>query len=73
MSLTASQQSKITEQKIVIEQLQKEALYLPMYTSIAIKELITYVETNQKYDALASGFFSQNDNPYREKTGCQLI
>jgi hypothetical protein len=73
MTLTANQQMRVAEQKIIIEQLRKELQYEPIYTSIAIKELISYVETNQKYDVLASGFSSQNDNPYKEKNGCQLI
>jgi hypothetical protein len=73
MTLTANQQIKVAEQKLIIEQLRKELLYEPIFTSIAIKELIKYVETNQKYDVLASGFSSQNDNPFKEKTGCQLI
>ena len=48
MTLTANQQMKVAEQKIIIEQLRKELQYEPIYTSIAIKELISYVETNRR-------------------------
>lgn len=73
MTLKPSLQNKLNEQRQIVEQLKKEALYQPMNTSIVIKDLITYVEQNQKYDVLASGFSSLNDNPYKEKTGCNLL
>ena len=62
--------SKVAEQKKLNDQLKREASVKPMKVSDALKELIDYIETNQKTDVLAAGFANQNDNPYKEKAGC---
>jgi hypothetical protein len=53
-----------------IDQLRAEAAIEPMKVSLALKELIEYIEANIQTDILASGFINQNDNPYKEKAGC---
>jgi hypothetical protein len=63
----------IAEQIIINDQLMKESLNERLLTSIAIKDLISYVESNQKKDVLAFGFNLINDNPYREKANCLII
>lgn len=62
--------SKVAEQKKMVEQLRKEAAVKPMLVSDAIKDLISYIEANQNSDVLAAGFTNQNENPYKEKSGC---
>lgn len=73
MTIKANLQNKIAEQTLINEQLRVESLYKPVNTSLVIKDLINYVEKNQKNDVLVSGFTTLNDNPYKEKASCSLI
>ena len=53
-----------------IDQLRAEAAIEPMLVSLALKDLMEYIDSNLQNDMLASGFPNQNDNPYKEKAGC---
>lgn len=65
--------AKIIEHKELIEQLKVEVKLDRLKMSVVIKDLIKYCEDNQKNDPLVSGFKSMKDNPFQEKSGCQII
>jgi hypothetical protein len=65
--------SNLSSQRKLIEQLRQEAKIDRKKVSQVCKELISYCEAYQQSDVLVSGFTSQKENPYKEKSGCMVI
>lgn len=63
--------SKVAEHKKLVDQLRIEASVNPITVSESCKDLINFIQNNQKADALASGV-NQNENPYKEVSGCLI-
>jgi hypothetical protein len=60
-------------QKELVQKLRIEASVKPMNVSEALKILINDITINQEHDCLVSGFKTQKDNPFKEKSACELI
>ena len=65
--------SNLAAQRKLVEQLRHEAAVDRKKVSQVCKDLISYCEAHQQGDVLVSGFSSQKDNPYKEKSGCLVI
>ena len=66
-------QKQLEQQREVVEQLQREASVKRITTSMAIKDLQSFVANNQSEDYLLIGPANSKLNPYREKKSCALI
>lgn len=65
--------SNLAAQRKLVEQLRHEAAVERKKVSQVCKDLISYCEAHQQSDVLVSGFSSQKDNPFKEKSGCLVI
>jgi hypothetical protein len=65
--------SNIAAQRKFVEQLRHEAAIDRRKVSQVCKDLISFCEAHQASDVLVSGFTSQKENPYKEKSGCLVI
>ncbi|KMQ88869.1 guanine nucleotide-binding protein subunit gamma-1 [Lasius niger] len=68
MSLTVLQQ-----QRLVTEQLRREASLNRIMVSKAVEEIMKYITEHEQEDCLLVGFSSQKSNPFREKSTCILL
>ena len=66
---------EIDELKDLLEQLKIEVKVEPINVSVAIKDLMTFMETNKESDKLVVGFPTTKDNPLVEKgaDGCAVM
>ena len=65
--------SNLAAQRKLVEQLRHEAAIDRKKVSQVCKELISFCEAHQQSDVLVSGFTSQKENPFKEKSGCFII
>jgi hypothetical protein len=65
--------TKLEEQRKLTEQLRFEAHMDRKKVSKCCQELMEFCEAHQKADVLVSGFKSQKENPFQEKSGCYII
>jgi hypothetical protein len=65
--------SGLEAQRILVKQLRIEASLERKNLSEVCKDLVKYCQQHQGTDVLVKGFASEKDNPYKEKSGCQLI
>ena len=65
--------SNLASQRKLVEQLRQEASIDRKKVSQVCKELISFCEAHQQSDVLVSGFTSQKENPFKEKSGCLII
>ena len=65
--------SNLSSQRKLVEQLRNEAAIDRKKVSQVCKELISFCEAHQQSDVLVSGFSSQKENPFKEKSGCLII
>ena len=74
-SLETIMNEELDELKELFEQLKIEVKVEPINVSVAIKDLMKYMETNKESDKLVIGFPTTKDNPFTEKSGggCSLI
>ena len=65
--------SNLAAQRKLVEQLRHEAAIDRKKVSQVCKELISFCEAHQQSVVLVSGFTSQKENPFKEKSGCLII
>ncbi|RNA31360.1 guanine nucleotide-binding subunit gamma-1 [Brachionus plicatilis] len=65
--------SNLAAQRKLVEQLRNEAAIERKKVSQVCKELISFCEAHQTSDVLVSGFTSQKENPFKEKSGCIVV
>ncbi|KAJ8927819.1 hypothetical protein NQ314_019701 [Rhamnusium bicolor] len=65
--------SNLQQQRLVTEQLRREAAIKRMPVSLAVKDIIRYITEHEQDDCLLVGFSSQRVNPFREKTPCTVL
>ena len=68
--------SNVQQQRIVVEQLRREASIKRITVSLAVEDIKKFVVDNQISDCLLVGFSSERVNPFREKSKfwtCQII
>jgi hypothetical protein len=65
--------SNLAAQRKLVEQLRHEAAIDRKKVSQVCKELIAFCEAHQQSDVLVSGFTSQKENPFKEKSGCLIV
>merc|ERR1712117_537758 len=64
---------QIQQQKLMVEQLRREASINRINVSQACKDLQKFCSDHQNEDFLLKGFASQKQNPFREKSSCTLL
>lgn len=65
--------SNLQQQRLVTEQLRREAGIKRMPVSLAVRDIIKYITEHEQDDCLLVGFSSQRVNPFREKTPCNIL
>ena len=68
--------SHVQQQRMVVEQLRREASIKRLTVSLAVEDIMKFVVDNQISDWLLLGFSreSERENPFREKPwACQII
>lgn len=65
--------SNLQQQRILVEQLRREAAIKRINVSQAIEDLKKYITDNEAEDYLLVGFPSQKSNPFREKSSCSML
>ena len=60
-------------QRRIVEQLRAEAALNRMTVSECVAEMVKFCEQNGESDVMIKGFPRQNDNPFREKSGCAIL
>ena len=68
--------SNVQKQRMVVEQLRREASIKRLTVSLAVEDIMKFVVDNQISDWLLLGFSSESEreNPFREKPwACQII
>jgi hypothetical protein len=65
--------SNLQQQRILVEQLRREAAIKRINVSQAIEDLKKYITDNEADDYLLVGFPSQKSNPFREKSSCNML
>jgi len=68
-----SSMSQVQQHMMVVEQLRREASFKRLPVSQAVEELKNYVNQHASDDVLLTGFGNNKNNPYREKSSCQII
>merc|ERR1712141_360671 len=65
--------SNLQQQRIMVEQLSREAAIKRVNVSQAIEDIKKYISDHESEDYLLVGFPSQKSNPFREKSSCNVI
>lgn len=65
--------SNLQQQRLVTEQLRREAAVNRILVSEAIYEMKKFIVEHESEDYLLVGFNNQKVNPFREKSSCILI
>lgn len=73
MHSTEKQARLIEQQRLQVEQLRREASIHRIRVSKALGDIKKYIVENQTTDHLLLGFVNDKQNPYREKSSCQLL
>ena len=66
-------QEGLQQQRKLVEQLRREASIRRMAVSECIEEIKKFCDQHEDEDVLIKGFAKQNDNPFREKGGCEIV
>jgi len=65
--------SSIQQQRIIVEQLRREAGIKRISVSQAVEDIKKYINEHEQEDYLLVGFSSQKANPFREKSSCAVL
>ncbi|XP_061400021.1 guanine nucleotide-binding protein subunit gamma-1-like [Musca vetustissima] len=65
--------ANIQQQRIINDQLRREAKIHRRRVSERCKDMITYMRDHANEDYLLNGFPNQNLNPFREKSACSVL
>jgi len=65
--------SNLQQQRIIVEQLRREAAIKRISVSQAIEDLKKYMSDHGNEDYLLVGFPTQKSNPFREKSSCSVL
>jgi len=65
--------SGIQQQRLIVEQLRREAAVRRITVSQAVEDIKKFVSEHQRDDCLIHGFHPPKNNPFREKTNCALL
>ncbi|KAK8384316.1 hypothetical protein O3P69_009236 [Scylla paramamosain] len=66
-------QSNLQQQRVMVEQLRREAGMKRMPVSEVVEEIKQFILLHEHEDSLLVGFSSQKNNPFRERASCQLL
>lgn len=66
-------QEGLQAQRKLVEQLRSEAAIPRLPVSECVAEMVKFCEQHQENDVLLKGFAKQNDNPFKEKGGCNIL
>jgi len=61
------------QQRMVVEQLRREAGIRRIPVSQAVEDLMQYTMQHKNEDSLLVGFHNQRANPFREKSSCAIL
>merc|ERR1712141_548197 len=67
-----SMSSTVTQQRMEVEQLRREAAMKRIPVSQAVDDIKRYVQEKAPEDCLITGFHG-NRNPFREKSSCSVL
>lgn len=65
--------STLQQQRAVTEQLRREAAIMRIPVSVAVADIVRYINEHEQEDCLLVGFSSQKVNPFREKSSCTVL
>ncbi|EDW09642.1 hypothetical protein AWZ03_002645 [Drosophila navojoa] len=65
--------SSLQQQRIVVEQLRREAAIDRQSVSVSCDKMKKYISEHEQEDYLLTGFTSQKVNPFREKSSCTAL
>jgi hypothetical protein len=65
--------SNLETQRKLVKQLRIDVVMPRKKISETCKDLIEYCTVHQVNDALVTGFTTQKENPYKDKSGCKLV
>nr|AUC64087.1 G protein gamma subunit [Neogonodactylus oerstedii] len=65
--------SNVQQQRIVVEQLRRQASIARTPVSEAVEEIKQFISQHEQEDYLLIGFSSQRANPFREKPACDIL
>ncbi|CAD7011678.1 guanine nucleotide-binding protein subunit gamma-1 [Ceratitis capitata] len=65
--------SSLQQQRIVVEQLRREAAIARQPVTESCAQMIKYITEHEQEDYLLTGFSSQKVNPFREKSSCTTL
>ncbi|KPI94153.1 guanine nucleotide-binding protein subunit gamma-1 [Papilio machaon] len=65
--------STLQQQRAVTEQLRREAAIKRIPVSVAVADIVRYIDDHEHEDCLLVGFSSQKVNPFREKSSCTVL
>ncbi|XP_017836221.1 guanine nucleotide-binding protein subunit gamma-1 [Drosophila busckii] len=65
--------SSLQQQRIVVEQLRREAAIDRQTVSDSCAKMMKYITEHEQEDYLLTGFTSQKVNPFREKSSCTAL
>ncbi|KAH8299447.1 hypothetical protein KR044_001497 [Drosophila immigrans] len=65
--------SSLQQQRIVVEQLRREAAIDRQTVSESCAKMMKYITEHEQEDYLWTGFTSQKVNPFREKSSCTAL
>ncbi|KAF0298759.1 Guanine nucleotide-binding protein subunit gamma-1 [Amphibalanus amphitrite] len=71
--LPSMQMSNVQQQRILVDQLRREANIRRINVSIAVEDIKKYITDHEQDDYLLVGFSSQKANPFREKSSCSVL
>lgn len=73
MYASERQARQLDQQRQQVEQLRREAAVKRICVSQALADIQRYVMDKQSEDYLLIGFANNKQNPYREKSSCELL
>lgn len=65
--------SNVQQQRLLVEQLRREANIERIPVSEASELIIRYILDNEVEDCILNGFANQKVNPFREKSSCTVL
>lgn len=68
-----AQLSNLQQQRLMVEQLRREASIKRLPVSEVVEEIKQFINAHEQEDYLLIGFSSQKANPFREKSSCEII
>merc|ERR1712004_480200 len=71
--ITMDMLSNLQQQRIMVDQLRREAAIKRINVSQAIEDIKKFISDHENEDYLLVGFPSQKSNPFREKSSCSVL